>query len=270
MPGADWRPVRNYTPGGVKRPPLAMVLHTAEGTYEGTIGWQNNAGSQVSSYFVVAKDGRIAQCVDLDNRAWTQASGNPDHIGVEFEGFGSRGEALTDAQVTSAASILAWLHQVYGVPIQATDDPRNGRGLIWHGAGGNDWGGHFGCPGPAIVGQRAVILARAASKAGQPAPPPVPAPSGGLQAVYKAAQDLGKRFAQGPTLYRGNKGPAVGDLQFALVAGCGQHIKVDGDFGAATEAAVKNAQAFFHIQIDGVVGAKTRGVIALALQRKFP
>ena len=271
MPGADWRPVRNFTVGGVTRPPLAMVLHTAEGSYEGTISWQNNAGSNVSSYFVVAKDGRIAQCVDLQNRAWTQAKGNPDHVGVEFEGYGSRNEPLTDAQIKSAGNILAWLHQTYGVPIQATDDPRNGRGLIWHGAGGTDWGGHFGCPGNAIVAQRSQILAYAAQKAGLSLPvPPVPAPSVGLQGLAAAAHSLGQRFAVGPILHRGSKGKDVADLQFALVAACGQHIRVDNDFGPATETAVKNVQAFFHIQVDGVVGPKTRSVIALALQRRYP
>lgn len=271
-PFADWRPVRNFTVGGVTRPPRGMVLHTAVGSYEGTIAWCNNPSSNVSCYFVCAKDGRIAQLVDLNNRAWTQGAGNPDWIGVEFEGFGDRGEALTDEQLNSAAAILAWLHQTYNVPLQITDDPKGGRGLIYHGAGGKEWGGHFGCPGTQVVAQRGEIIRRASVRLGQPAPPspPAGAPNTVLHTLYKAAHDLSLRFANGPFLVKGSKGQAVRDLQFALIAGAGQQIKVDGDFGPATETAVKNVQKFFHLRIDGIVGPQTRAVLAHVLGVKFP
>jgi len=271
-PFADWRPVRNFTVGGVTRPPRGMVLHTAVGSYEGTISWCNNAASNVSCYFVVSKQGKCAQLVDLDNRAWTQAAGNNEWIGVEFEGFGDKGEALTDAQLTIAADILAWLHQTYGVPLQITDDPRGGRGLIYHGAGGKEWGGHFGCPGTQIVAQRGEIVARAAARLGQPAPPPAPSGAGKtvFHTLYKAAHDLSLRFMNGPFLVKGSKGQSVRELQFALVAGAGQQIKVDGDFGSATETAVKNVQKFFHLKIDGIVGPQTRSVLAHVLGVKFP
>ena len=271
MPGADWRGVRNYTIGGVIRPPRGMVLHTAVGSYEGTISWCNNAASNVSAYFVCAKDGRIAQLVDLKDKAWTQGAGNTEWIGVEFEGFGDKGEALTDAQVNSASAIYAWLHQTYGIPFVSTDDPINGRGLIYHGAGGKAWGGHYQCPGPQIVAQRQTILDRAAVRAGvaTPAPPP-PAASGTLVDLYKYAHALSKTFVSGPVLKEGAKGVAVRDLQFALVAGFSQQIKVDSSFGAATTTAVKNVQRLFHLTIDGVVGSKTRSVIAYVLGVKFP
>ena len=264
MPGADWRPVRNFTPGGVTRPPRGMVLHTAVGSYEGTISWCNNASSSVSCYFVVGKDGRCAQLVDLNNRAWTQSAGNAEWIGVEFEGFGDRGEALTDQQLNVAADIFAWLHQTYNVPLQITNDPRGGRGLIYHGAGGKEWGGHFGCPGSAIVAQREEIVARAARKLGKPEPSAPPAGAGNsvMHQLYAAAHELGLRFQNGPILVRNSKGMAVRDLQFALVAGASQQIKVDGDFGPATETAVKNVQRSFHLRIDGIVGPQTRGVLA--------
>lgn len=271
-PFADWRPVRNFTAGGVNRPPRGMVLHTAVGSYEGTISWCNNPASNVSCYFVCSKDGRIAQLVDLNNRAWTQAAGNVDWIGVEFEGYGDHGEALTDAQLTSAATILAWLHQTYNVPLQTTDDPRNGRGLIYHGAGGAGWGGHYGCPGPQIVAQRGEIIKRAAAKLGQapPPPPPAPAPDAPLSQLYKAAHELSLTFTNGPILVKGTHGQDVRRLQFALIAGAAQQIKVDGDFGPATETAVKNVQRFFHIKVDGIVGPQTRSVLAHVLAVRYP
>lgn len=270
MPGVDWRGVQNYTVGGVIRPPRGMVLHTAVGSYEGTISWCNNPASNVSTYFVCAKDGRIAQLVDLNNKAWTQAGGNKEWIGVEFEGFGDKGEALTDAQVNSAAAIYAWLHQSYGIPFAITNDPANGRGLIYHGAGGTAWGSHFACPGPQIVAQRQIILERAAAKVGATAPKPVAQTDGTLTDLYNFAKLLGTTFVSYPTMKEGAKGVSVRDLQFALVAGFSQQIKVDSSFGAATTTAVKNVQRLFHLTIDGVVGSKTRSVIAYVLGVKFP
>ena len=173
-PGAIWKPLQpgNYTNGGVFRPPNGMVLHIAEGnSADGVWNWQNGL-HDVSSYFIVAKDGTIIQAVDLDNRAWTQGAGNPGWIGVENCGFHT--EALTPAQIEANAGILAWLHTLYGVPLQSTDDPLNGRGLGWHGMGGTAWGGHTGCPGDQIKAQRPTILARAAQIVNPPKPPTPP------------------------------------------------------------------------------------------------
>jgi len=173
-PGAIWKPLQpgNYTNGGVNRPPKGMVLHIAEGnSANGVWNWQNGL-HDVSSYFIVAKDGTIIQAVDLDNRAWTQGAGNPGWIGVENCGFHT--EALTPAQIEANAGILAWLHILYGVPLQSTDDPLNGRGLGWHGMGGTAWGGHTGCPGDQIKAQRPTILARAAQIVNPPQPPTPP------------------------------------------------------------------------------------------------
>ena len=55
---------------------------------------------------------------------------------------------------------------------------------------------------------------------------------------------------------RGEKGPAVAELQRALAA-AGAHVKVDGVFGAKTEAAVRDFQRRSHVEVDGVVGPRT-------------
>ncbi|MBC9000455.1 peptidoglycan-binding domain-containing protein [Micromonospora aurantiaca (nom. illeg.)] len=59
-----------------------------------------------------------------------------------------------------------------------------------------------------------------------------------------------------PTLRKGSKGAAVGRLQGALVAH-GYQLKVDGDFGARTYAAVRSFQARKRITVDGIVGDQT-------------
>lgn len=154
------------------------VLHIADGYYDGTIAWQRNDASDVSSQFVVAgprdvprgvPDGRAAQVVDTDIRAWTQRDGNGHWISIECSGFS--GDALSAAQIETCARIFARGHQVYGYPLQLATSP-TGRGLGHHSMGTNgrsvptdtwtgaSWG-HEQCPGPRIVGQKAVILARA-------------------------------------------------------------------------------------------------------------
>lgn len=156
---AQWRgPTVNH--GGAMLEQRGLVVHIAEGSYEGTISWCKNPASSVSAHFVVAQDGRIAQVVDTDVTAWTQRDGNGHWLSVENEGHTP--SALTAAQVEANARILAKAHQVYGVPLQLATSP-SGRGLGHHSMGaesGVNWG-HSECPGPAIKAQKPAILARA-------------------------------------------------------------------------------------------------------------
>lgn len=143
-----------------------VIVHIAQGTYEGTISWQRNPSADVSSHFVVAKDGRIAQVVDTAERAWTQRDGNSSWLSIENEGYVKDG-GLTAAQVTANARILARAHQVHGVPLQLATSP-TGRGLGHHSMGaesGYNWG-HSECPGVKIKAQKPEILRQAIALVG--------------------------------------------------------------------------------------------------------
>lgn len=162
-----------------------LVLHIASGFYDGTIAWQRNASADVSSHFIVGRDGRCAQMVDTADRSWAQRSGNSTWLSVELEGFAPDDrlhakhpgwERLTDAQIEVCARLFARAHQVYGaakVPLQLATSPA-GRGLGHHSMGaenGYDWG-HSQCPGVAIKAQKPAILARARQiVSGSPTPP---------------------------------------------------------------------------------------------------
>lgn len=178
---AEWRgPTENQGPAMIEW--RGLVVHIAEGSYEGTISWCKNPTSDVSCHFVAAADGRLAQLIDTDVAAWTQRAGNGHWLSVENEGFTPG--ALTPAQLLSCAKILAKAHQVYGVPLQVAIDP-NGRGLGHHSMGTNGgsvptdtwtgptWG-HEDCPGPAIVAQKQTIVNMAISIIGGVIPPPPP------------------------------------------------------------------------------------------------
>jgi N-acetyl-anhydromuramyl-L-alanine amidase AmpD len=168
---AAWRGPTPNTSGSIAKH-LYVVIHTADGGFEGTIAWQRNPTSSISSHFVVAKDGRIAQMLDTNAKPWTQKAGNPYSIAVENEG--DENTPLTAAQIEANARILAKAHQVHGVPLQLTGKVGT-PGLGHHSMGyesGVDWGHQF-CPGSTIKAQKQQILARAIQIVnGTPAPAP--------------------------------------------------------------------------------------------------
>lgn len=137
-----------------------LVVHIAEGSYEGTISWQQNPAAEVSSHFIVSKKGAICQMVDTSVTAWTQSSGNGRWISVENEGFS--GTPLTDAQLQANAVIFDRVCRTYNVPYQVTSST-NGFGLGHHAMGGASWGGHYDCPGDPIIKQKPQIVSLAKS-----------------------------------------------------------------------------------------------------------
>ena len=148
--------------GGKMVEQRGVVLHIAEGSYDGTIAWQKNSNAQVSSHFIAAKDGRACQMVDTATTAWTQKAGNGHWLSIENEG--SVPDKLTDHQIEFAAQILARAHKEYGVPLQVATSP-DGKGLGHHSMGANpgspnDWG-HSSCPGTNIINQKSAIVERA-------------------------------------------------------------------------------------------------------------
>jgi peptidoglycan hydrolase-like protein with peptidoglycan-binding domain len=63
-----------------------------------------------------------------------------------------------------------------------------------------------------------------------------------------------------PTLRFGSRGDSVKALQRLLVSN-GYFVKIDGVYGALTEAAVKAFQSGRGLRADGVVGSRTWGVL---------
>lgn len=73
---------------------------------------------------------------------------------------------------------------------------------------------------------------------------------------FKAQVSTGAQTGANPVLSEGDTGPAVTTLQTRLNV-WGATLTVDGDFGAATLAAVKAFQAAHNLTVDGVVGPQT-------------
>jgi len=77
-----------------------------------------------------------------------------------------------------------------------------------------------------------------------------------LRAKISAALGQGEAVSM-PTLRRGAKGELVRRLQAALRGAGFGPAKIDGDFGPATDAAVRRFQSAKGLWPDGIVGPKT-------------
>ncbi|SHI63510.1 N-acetylmuramoyl-L-alanine amidase [Lutispora thermophila] len=131
--------------------PDMIVNHITEGSFEGSVSWLCNPKSQASAHFVVAKDGRIVQLVELKDSAWAngtstdisknnhcskstlekvrfrKTNANYYTISIEHEGFSGQGQGrLTDIQLEATI----WLHRyiinevkrIYGIEIPLDRD----------------------------------------------------------------------------------------------------------------------------------------------------
>jgi zinc D-Ala-D-Ala carboxypeptidase len=79
----------------------------------------------------------------------------------------------------------------------------------------------------------------------------------GLASPTPAAAD--ECYTWGRTLRRGMSGPDVRQLQIRVGGWSARHdvVRVDGDFGAKTEAAVRRFQRAYGLTVDGVAGPQT-------------
>lgn len=117
--------------------PDVFVMHIAEGSYYGTIAWEQNKSSEVSSHFVISKKGEVTQLVPIKKAAFTQAlrynwenkapmvhqaksklicdrEVNPNCycVSVEFEGKYSECHGkITDAQLEAVVEVIKWCNQ---------------------------------------------------------------------------------------------------------------------------------------------------------------
>lgn len=151
MPGAEFIPSPNFntrTPAGV--PVDVVVLHsTCMPTNETneTVRLFQSAASQVSSHYLVGKDGRIVQMVSEQNRAWHAGvclwQGRTDinscSVGIEMvHQDQTAGDDWPDAQMEAVARLLLSIrarhrvpndhvifHSECAVPVGRKTDPRD-------------------------------------------------------------------------------------------------------------------------------------------------
>ncbi|MGB8644590.1 MAG: peptidoglycan recognition family protein, partial [Anaerolineae bacterium] len=154
----------------------AVVLHIAQGSYEGAVSWLSNADTNPNSsaHFVIAKDGRIAQLVSIWDSAWANglrwtngawytpadpprletppwadivAGVNPNLYTISVEHEGSYQDPWTPAMYAANTRLLKWVAAQLGhtgAPITWTAH----RNLIGHYE--IDPIDRANCPGPTV------------------------------------------------------------------------------------------------------------------------
>lgn len=156
--------------GGAMSGHRGVVLHIAEGTYRGTISWQNNPnqeyrdGTKVttcSTWIVGRAEGEWAQMVDSSRIAWCQRDGSRTWLSIELAGYAPN--PPTAWQIEACAQLLVWAHITHGIPVAIADHPDE-RGIGHHSMDrewlGEEWG-HDSCPGSGVIGAKSAIAARA-------------------------------------------------------------------------------------------------------------
>lgn len=230
---ATWiGPTENEYPGGMSTVQW-VILHIQDGTEAGTEAWQRNPGAKVSSHFLAPRAGGLRQMVDTADAAWAEVGGNRHGISIECEGRG--GQPLTDGQVEACAQVVARAHRVYGIPLQACDDPLlpGSAGLTGHGKGGAAWGGHLDCPGDPVLAVRGRIIERAAAiVSGAPAPipsTPAPAPTDDEDDMTAYTGVVAEGYDQTTLICPppANIGPNWGNVWISFAATADVHLEVD-------------------------------------------
>ncbi|HEU0031654.1 MAG TPA: N-acetylmuramoyl-L-alanine amidase [Kofleriaceae bacterium] len=119
-PGATWFPASsaNYQEASRDVGDITnVVIHTTQGSFNGTISWFQNPDAEVSAHYVVrSNDGFVAQMVSEKNIAWHDACFNTHTVGIEHEGFVADPETwYTEAMYVESAKLTAYLCDKYGI-----------------------------------------------------------------------------------------------------------------------------------------------------------
>lgn len=117
-PDATWKAAIRYSSRN-NTPIDRIVIHTAQGSYAGTISWFQNPQVQASAQYVVrSSDGDITQMVEDKDNAWHAGNSafNRRSIGIEHEGYVDNPTWLTDAMYNASAALTRWLCDTHGIP----------------------------------------------------------------------------------------------------------------------------------------------------------
>jgi hypothetical protein len=122
-PESVWRPAAtcNYTNSTreISHDVRKIIIHVAEGSYSGTIGWLQDCAARASAHYVVNRDGEMAQCVRNEDIAWHAGwwDTNTHSIGIEHAGFIDNPEWFTRSMYHASARLSAWCCKKYEIPI---------------------------------------------------------------------------------------------------------------------------------------------------------
>ena len=120
-----------------------IVVHVAQGSYSGTLGWFRNPDNTSSSaHYTVSKYGGVGQSVREEDIAWHAGwwDTNKESIGIEHAGYVGNPSWFTRDMYRASARLSAYLSKKYGVPLDRQH-------IIGHKQvpGCSGWGGGVSC-----------------------------------------------------------------------------------------------------------------------------
>ena len=201
------------------------------------------ASRQASSNYGVGTDGRVACYVEEENRSWATSNAGIDNRAITIEVANCGGDPdwkVSDQALEATIALCYDVCRRYGFKLNYTGDKKGN--LHMH-----KWYASTGCPGPYLASKFPYIAEEVNRRlGGEP-------PAEKVEVVEKP-KDLNL-----PMLQKGSKGDSVKALQILLIGygfSCGSY-GADGDFGSATDAAVRKYQKAKGLSVDGIVGPAT-------------
>lgn len=201
---------------------------------------------QASSNYGIGSDGRVGQYVDEANRSWCSSSRENDNraITIEVANCSVGGEwPVSDKAYEKLIDLCVDICQRNGIERLDYTGDQTGN-LTMH-----KWFAATCCPGPYLEKRFPDIAARVNERLGVSEPEKAP---------EKAPVGVEVNL---PMLSKGSKGESVEALQTLLIGygfSCGSY-GADGDFGGATDKAVRAYQTAHGLDVDGIVGPATWG-----------
>jgi len=114
-----WAGTTNF---GMRKPNFVIIHHTAQNSCDQTLKTFTLARTQVSSHYVICRDGIIHHMLNDYLRAWHAGNSkwgnntdiNSSSIGIEIDNNGA--EPFSETQINSLLSLLARLKKDYAIP----------------------------------------------------------------------------------------------------------------------------------------------------------
>lgn len=119
--GEYWVGTTNFN---LRKPNYVVIHHTAQDSVGQTLTTFTLPRTQVSSHYVIAKNGEIYQMLNDYYRAWHGGIGkwgnntdlNSSSLGIEIDNNGK--EEFTDLQVNSLIALLEEIKEKYNIPVE--------------------------------------------------------------------------------------------------------------------------------------------------------
>ena len=120
--GSDWAQWRSSPNYGPRKPNYVILHHTSSNTLERALATLSNPRTEVSSHYLIDRDGRVLQLVDENQRAWHAGESywgghsdmNSASIGIELVNNGN--EPFADAQIKALLTLLSDIRSRHKIP----------------------------------------------------------------------------------------------------------------------------------------------------------